>query len=79
MKLNSKRFLGFQEYQSILLLDVTLTISLSQFVYTACDWLKAVGGKDGCVGKVVGGHYSGNFNNLWVWQPGLDKFIHFEN
>ena len=30
-------------------------ISLSQFVYTACDWLKAVGGKDGCVGKIVGG------------------------
>ena len=47
MKLNSKRFLGFQEYQSILLFDVTPTISLSQFVYTACDWLKAVGGKDG--------------------------------
>ena len=54
MKLNSKRFLGFQEYQKILLLDVTLTISLSQFVYTACIWFKAVVGKDGCVGKVVG-------------------------
>ena len=54
MKLNSKRFLGFQEYQSILLLDVTLTTSLSQFVYTACNWFKAVVGKDGCVGKVVG-------------------------
>ena len=61
-------------------MNFALTISLSQFVYTACDWLKALGGKDGCVEKIVGGHYSaGNFNNLWVWQPGLDKLMHFEN
>ena len=48
-------------------------MSLSQFVYSACDWLKLGVGKDGCVGKLVGGHYSGNFKKLWVWQPLLDK------
>ena len=30
-------------------------------------------GKDGCVGKLVWSHYSGNFKNLWLWQPVLDK------
>ena len=30
-------------------------------------------GKDGCMGKLVWGHYSGNFKNLWLWQPVLDK------
>ena len=46
MKLNSKRFW-------VLRISINFAprlytkMSLFQFVYTACDWLKAVGGKDG--------------------------------
>ena len=41
--------------------------------------IKAEVGKDSCVKKLVGGHYSGNLKNLWVCQPVLDKLMHFEN